>query len=553
MPPHAALSPTASTLSPRSPSNDPNTNPFSPLSPDLPENRLKDDGDDDEVNELLGLTTAPRTRDLVFYSRQQMLRMATQKRTHVVPPGMRSLEAWFGPVPKGGNPYTEDPAIASVGPPASSSRRGGFGEGFGFGGGIGGRMIGRGGRNIGVNSGDNRSYGGQMGRFATRAPPSNSARMGGDDDEEWRRSDRNQPRDNRRPAYHAEDEALEPAWMDDVPQADPAIVEASDPLIKFVPGEDMIAAHKRAMKSREAGTEWNNAGSSSSFFAADPAIVATSSPLSPPGFKQKSFNAANYLTRAEVQREEEAPAPQPEPAAAAFSSRFQKFFNAPANAAPVAPPKPQDPPKDDRMAKLMGLLSTKVSNSGGDSADLQSTPPPERKPERDTYGQIPSPASHPSQQVSPLYGVTPAQRPPSHPNALLQQLYDPSQDRPRPSDPLQLLAQSQQQHHHNRPQHMPIPPQFARPQPEDNLPHPAYSHYQQAPYPHGPPPGYLPPPHFYQQGPPRPTHGPIMGFPPHSAYGAPSMNQLGPPRPYPVDPAQQDMLATLFAGLGPRS
>jgi hypothetical protein len=66
---------------------------------------------------------------------------------------------------------------------------------------------------------------------------------------------------------------------------DPAIATSSaEPLVAFVPGEDMIAVHKRAMKAREEGRSGNQ--------------LVPSAP--------KQFNAADYLLPIKA-------APEPEP------------------------------------------------------------------------------------------------------------------------------------------------------------------------------------------------------------------------------------------------
>ncbi|OCF36014.1 hypothetical protein I316_02509 [Kwoniella heveanensis BCC8398] len=689
---------------------------------------------DDQINKLLGLQAPSPTdtfeneKELVVYPRHQLLLIA-KRCGKQKPESMASLDTWYGTTGKQNNQqHVEDPAIASIGPPGSR-RGGGFGEGFGFGGGIGGRNIGRGGRNIGLRRQpdaptldanglpiDNRSYAvGQMGRFSVRPNP--AMRLGGDEpkrerrkEEEWRSREPHAPRDrnnnyrdnrnshdnnysnrdnrDRRPQYPPDDDGIEPAWMDDEAPADPAIVESSDPLIKFIPGEDMIAANRPGLKTRDTGGGWRadsggfGGGGLPAFFGGvDPAIASSSAPTSlggpPPGLgglKPKSFNAADYLMQSKEvvdddggEEEDQSPA-QPQPSTA-FTSRFQKFFASPSPGQPSGPvlgsssvpalnhsaglgasqgqgPIPAHRPvaqsevdakspadsKDDRMAKLMGLLTTKATPP--ESSPAYESPRHDFRhissPPESAHSQIPphlhaqaqahtthlnahSPGPTPS--VSPNFyspnggpaAAAAGGRPSSHPNALLQQLY--GSDRPMPSDPLQLLAQAQAQgqaqrqpqqlQQQSRPQqqpqaHMSLPPQFARPPPppqlypEDNFS--PYGHGQgPSPFPnangpgsalsqgqgHGhppppiPPPGYLPPPHFYQ-GPPRPQMpmgypgpGPGVGVGP--APGFPPQQGLQPgPRQFPLGPGpgpaghggaqhQQDMLATLFAGLGPRN
>ncbi|OCF54622.1 hypothetical protein L486_07754 [Kwoniella mangroviensis CBS 10435] len=600
MAPHPSVSPSFSSISPKPPAPDPNINSFSPLSPDLPENTLNPSNGEDQVTRLLGIELSSPHKDLIIYTRRDLLRIGKSSRQHGPPPGMNSLDTWFGAAPKANVQHVDDPAIASIEPPSSTSRRGGFGEGFGYGGGIGGgRGLGvRGGRNIGLRRQpetsldanglpiDNRSYGGQMGRFSVRNP--GTMRLGGDEikrdkrrEDEWRRSDRDngrggqrdlRDRDTRRPNnYTREEHTSEPAWMDDAAPVDPAIVDNTDPLVQFIPGEDMIAAHKRAMKARDVGGDWRGDGHLPAFFGGDPAIASSSAPAPPPGLiKPKSFNAADYLKQAEDLSDEEiVPQPvQPAPPASAFSSRFQKFFSPAQEAAPVVEARPLDEVKDDRTAKLMGLLSSKTS------------PPPEQvytpsPSEQLRHLSSPPPSSdgQPS-QFSPNYydpsgGPLP---PPSHANALLQQLYGNAQERqPPPPDPLQLLNQAQRQgSSHPRAPHMSLPPQFARPPPnmnmfpqqeENNMNQGYPPHFGRQPnVSHGPlPPGFMPPPppQFFQQGaPPRPHGYAMPNFPPqHPPQHLQHPQQPVPPRPYPHQPlgsAQQDMLATLFAGLGPR-
>ncbi|WVF67781.1 hypothetical protein IAT40_002542 [Kwoniella sp. CBS 6097] len=714
--PHTTTSPLASSLSPKashSIPHNPNINPFAPLSPDLPENQLLRSHavmeGDDQISRLLGLRTHSPTatliehKELVVYPREELL-LISKKCGRAKPESMASLDTWYGTTNKPNNQqHVDDPAIASIGPPGS--RRGGFGEGFGFGGGIGGRNIGRGGgRNIGLrrqpDTGqldanglpiDTRSFAaGQMGHFSV--PLRNTTmRLGGNEpkrerrkEDEWRSREPHPPRDrnnnyrdghsnnnnynnrdrDRRPQYPPDDDGIEPAWMDDEAPADPAIVESSDPLIKFIPGEDMIAANRPGIKSRDTGGGWRADGGAGGgglpafFSTADPAIASSSAPTGlsgpPPGLggiKPKSFNAADYLMQSKAvvddEGEEEQSPAQPQPSSA-FTSRFQKFFASPSPGQPSGPalgpspgpalgghspgPAPGPGPipvhspiekpnveakspaesKDDRMAKLMGLLTTKATppepspsydSPRNDFRHISSPPEsthghPHLHSNPHVNAQSPGPAPSVSPNYFPANGGA-GGRSSSHPNALLQQLY--GSDRPMPPDPLQLLAQAQAQGQAQRQQQQPrpyqqapqaqmsLPPQFARP-PPNLYPEESFSPYGhgQAPSPfpnpngpvpgpghgHGPqpppPPGYLPPPHFYQ-GPPRPPQMP-MGYPgPGPAPGFPPQQGLQPgPRQYPLGPGpgpgsgagpaghggaqhQQDMLATLFAGLGPRN
>nr|XP_018259824.1 uncharacterized protein I303_07895 [Kwoniella dejecticola CBS 10117]OBR81982.1 hypothetical protein I303_07895 [Kwoniella dejecticola CBS 10117] len=580
-------------MSPKPPVPDPNLNPFSPLSPDLPGKTMRIRDADEEVNRLLGLDTVQKR--LVIYTRHQLLQTSKGSNRHNPPAGMEPLENWYGPPAKSNNVHVEDPAIASIGSPGGSTRRGGgFGEGFGYGGGIGSSnrgLGGRGGRNIGLRRQpesaldvnglpiDTRGYGGQMGRFSVKNPLNTTMRLGGEEvsqnksrarlicqpkkdrrrEDEWRRSDRDHgrmPRDPaRRPNFPREEDTAEPAWMDDVAPNDPAIVDNSDPLVQFIPGEDMIAAHKRAMRARDVGTDWRgDGGNLPAFFGADPAIASSSVPSQPPipGLKSKSFNAANYLKQTEdVSDEEQSVTHQVPPAsnASAFSSRFQKFFSPPnEQASVVADIKPAEELKDDLYtpspSEQYRHLSSPLGASDGPPAH-----------------HLPSPHYH-----SPSHSPPPA----PHANALLQQLYGNTQERQQQHspDPLQLLNQAQRQGFPQRPAaHMSMPPQFARSPThmygQDELNsvdtyHTTSLNRQQHPhpFPNGPPqPSFLPPPPpppFFPQGHPRP---PPPGMPGYLVPNFPPAGQQGaPPRPYPpLGPAQQDMLATLFAGLGPRN
>ena len=214
------------------------------------------------------------------------------------------------------------------------------------------------------------------------------------------------------------EEQREPAWMDDnQPRTSAsgdltvAEIRKSDPLVQFVPGEDKIAAHKRTLRARDAGEERRGQQPLVSFFSADPqgASLPTSADL-PPGLplpmpKQKLFNAADYLKPSKELTEFEHGLVDADAAVNVNKSRFQRFFSG-ASSIPVTPPAPPtpsrwdaaaEPPRDvasppvlpiklppqslssvrsysenvgpdhgaapkydDHMAKLMGMLGTKV-------------------------------------------------------------------------------------------------------------------------------------------------------------------------------------------------
>ncbi|KAK8850638.1 hypothetical protein IAR55_004557 [Kwoniella newhampshirensis] len=459
----------SSTTSPKPLAPDPNINPFSALSPDLAENKLNDAEASEEMNAILGIGSY--RKDIVYYSRQDMLRIGKKCRRQGPPRTMSPLETWFG---LRRQPDAPEP-----------------------------------------------SYGGQMGRFAVRTP---GMRLGGGGEvnatqdqakrdkrkeEEWRRPDRTLPRDPRRPNWQPrEEDSSEPAWMDDAVIEDPAIAKESDPLIKFIPGEDMIAAHKRAMKSKDVGGDWR----AEAFFGTDPAIASSSAPSAPPGFKAKSFNAADYLTQAHDGSDDEGSA---KPAASAFTSRFQKFFGAPepqSESLPIPQAETHEEPRDERMARLMGLLSTK---RGVDDLRHMSSPPVNVSP------------NFPQAQYRP-------------PNLLVQHTYvDPHERAP---DPLQLLSQAQRQQQFARPPpHLSLSSYARPPNVFDGAPHDmGYPPFVRPPAGSFPnlPLNYPPPPQFFQRPPPPMP----AGYTPRP-----------PQYPTQLGPAQQDMLATLFSGLGPKS
>ncbi|ODO10562.1 hypothetical protein I350_01159 [Cryptococcus amylolentus CBS 6273] len=584
------------------------------------------------------------------------------------------------------NSSYEDPAIASIGHQngrRNNNGGNGFGEGFGYGGGIGGGSRlnnARGTRNIGLRrlpegldlpphlapptsgGGGDKAFGGQMGRFNVKS--ASQMRLGGDEPknrrnnneadsqnpEPWRRNNRqqngyqrdnverpytqrgerdhssHQQRDRRPNNWHQpqHDEDAEPEWMNDAPApVDSAIVsEAADPLVKFTPGEDMIAAHKRAMKTKNANDWRGGMPPLPAFFSADPAIASNSQAAPPLEAKPKEMNANNYLMQREDPVEEEPQESAPPQGGSAFSSRFHRFFGNPGGEDPAgsagrgsasAPlqsqtplqsqsvPTPQPPADhvDQRKATLMGLLSTKTPTPKLETPSLRRGDTPQQY----SHTQITSPIENVPSSMSPnMYQNSSQYRAP--PNPLLQQIYQnpnppiPSPSHNSPTDPLQLLAQAQAQRQSQQPQrqspagayppqHMSLPPQFQRPPPGfmpspiDGVPHPdmqgfppfmrpppGAGYHHQGPLP--PPPGingggYMPMP-FYQQGPPRP---PGMGLGSNGQGGSQyGMQQAGPPGIMGMQPqgqrgyaqtqgqlnhSQQDMLATLFAGLEPRS
>lgn len=377
------------------------------------------------------------------------------------------------------------------------------------------------------------------------------------------------PPHNRQHAQHHQPlEEFSPAWMDDseaFPTADADITSSEqDGLVHFVPGEDMIAAHRKDRESRSKPLV--------SFFGT-PAIPE---PVRAP----KTFNAADYLLPSKKPVEE----PAQGAAESAFSSRFQKFFGGPSTApiAPVAfdPPTPAAPlestPQPTRHIKVSPLPQPKHQVH---SPPIVETPEPERQPDRvddhmaKLMGLLSAKPSRDAQSVSPQppgFGVSPVP-PPGFPSHLQQrpfhhpppqfppdapyQHHNPGYPPPfamhqRPPDAMQLLAHAQQ------------PPQFAptlNPQQRSALPQRGMDHL---PPPNGPPFMSAGASHDqlrdlqYSRGypskggppPPPPPFQPIpSGYPPPFMGYHPAQAM---PRPPPqLNTAQQDMLATLFAGL----
>lgn len=157
--------------------------------------------------------------------------------------------------------------------------------------------------------------------------------------------------------------------MDDEPKASEKPEAVDEPLIKFVPGEDMIAAHKRAMRARAEP-------SAPPGFFSDPAIAATSATPQP---APKVFNPADYL----LPEKDGAGRVEEVEKSSGGSSRFQRFFGgaqaSERSSAPAAPqanvlhapsPVPTSSSRkddsamklDDHMAKLLGMLDVKVSS-----------------------------------------------------------------------------------------------------------------------------------------------------------------------------------------------
>jgi hypothetical protein len=382
---------------------------------------------------------------------------------------------------------------------------------------------------------------------------------------------------------------------------DPAIAgtSASDGLVHFVPGEDMIAAHRR---DRNTDTWRTGSGPKPlvSFFGAGQAMPE---PVKAP----KIFNAANYLLPSKSAPEEVEEEAMPVETSTGFQSRFQRFFagappvtqqegarensfetqkqfHSPSPAAALNQPPSEAPPErvDDHMAKLMGLLSTKVciaATTVARHAESQSPPVP-----------TPSPTHH--RQPPPGFGSMPPAPPSSvshlHPHVQqvaghhqqhLVQPHHSSGDymHSHPPDPRQAYYPSQQPDFRQHPTYTGSEHSTRAPDAQQLLanvsqrlpPHP--SHLAMPPPPgmgqmdmrtHQRPPYHdmvsphdllrdLQYPRDYTQKPPQYGHPP--SFAPQNFGGPPpphaqQMPQYARPPPN-LNDAQQDMLATLFAGL----
>lgn len=187
------------------------------------------------------------------------------------------------------------------------------------------------------------------------------------------------------------EEAQIPAWMDDqqpsIEPGDSAIEKAveSDPLVKFIPGEDMIAVHKRAMKSRDTEGGWRGVEKPlSPFFDPDPVIASSSAaPGLPPGLplplaKTKVFNAADYLrpNKDQIDGDSEKEAIEHNINPNAFQSRFQRFFAGPSSI--PSGPEGSGPPESNRSNSALDSQSMMMSPSIPPPRDVRS--PPQRSP-----------------------------------------------------------------------------------------------------------------------------------------------------------------------------
>lgn len=335
----------------------------------------------------------------------------------------------------------------------------------------------------------------------------------------------------------------------------------------------------------------------------------------------KTFNAADYLKSAQNAADVQEPA-QP---SGGFSSRFQKFFGSGAASDHVAananfattssvsspnpitspPPESATHKADDHMAKLMGMLSTRVSLSPLCSANVaQPTPAPEYPPTDRQRGEavsLPVQDHHYQPYPTSAYGFPNQSRIESQPSSTSghqnftspppQALYHQSpatvhrSDLPAPYGGYQGgFPANSQQHPNLAPVNHPASfapvnpaPQFAPNGPGRASPQDLLRHLQRVPP--GPPGGqyYAPPPpgqfpqyiehdpqsvgnhHVYhQQNPPfmqQRTDSGNRFVPPHHLA---EYDQKGPPAIFPnpgnppsrnLNMAQQDMLAALFAGL----
>lgn len=320
--------------------------------------------------------------------------------------------------------------------------------------------------------------------------------------------------------------------MNDGPELDDPAIASSTPdadhLVKFVPGEDMIAAHKRAMKGGRSGASdgdnWRpNEKPLVSFFGGEQPPAKT-----PP--KPKEVNVQNYFKHKvfDDDKDKEDDQPEEKEETSAFQSRFQRFFGSgaqnPATAAagispgrsPVAPESPVGGQRvDDHMAKLMGMLSTKGTSPAPrpGSADLQQQQQ-QRPPFSGFRGGPPPPPG--------MYAQSPSEAPHSHSQS--------------PSDYMRRDEGPPQQQ------------QYSSPPPPDpryygNFRSPMGELPQQGPPPHGPPHGSQHQQRSFYDGPQRQQ----MPGPPPGSNGGPGpdllslLNQHGGPQGPPSGPGGPPM------------
>ena len=175
--------------------------------------------------------------------------------------------------------------------------------------------------------------------------------------------------------------------------SDPAVAASSgsDGLVQFVPGEDMIAAHRRHTNVRDRGSQQQIDKPLVSFFGSDKppsAMPSSDTGKSASVAKSKNFDAADYLLPSKTTKDDtESEGETAHDTASAFQSRFQKLFagapplpplhDSPSTAQQLSPyayaptedrmsrsdaldDRPSEQQVDGHMARLMGLLSTKV-------------------------------------------------------------------------------------------------------------------------------------------------------------------------------------------------
>lgn len=222
-----------------------------------------------------------------------------------------------------------------------------------------------------------------MGKFAVRQT-GERMKLGGEEHgkpkNEWRRGERlgmtpgkalisdhpphQAPRQERRPwnARH-EEAAAEPAWMDDQPEQDPAIVQIrDDSLVQFTPGEDRIAAHKRAMKGPH-----EEHRPLVGFFGGDAPDPIKAKPV-------KDYNAANYLLRNKEKGEHEKAEVKD-----TGSSRFQRFFGNPSQVTHAVPSQGRfSAPPQSESPHLAASHANSSTQLASDASVIRSSnaPPP---------------------------------------------------------------------------------------------------------------------------------------------------------------------------------
>jgi hypothetical protein len=300
--------------------------------------------------------------------------------------------------------------------------------------------------------------------------------------------------------------------MDDQPDHDPAISQIQEDRA-FSPGEDRIAAQKRAMRG-----EGPERRALVGFFASETAPAPAPAPVKP----VKEYKASNYLLPKTRQQQQVEPESTPTREAAG-GSRFARSFGSPAQSEettsrffgnpsqheepirsaarppslapaivspPITSPAQSPPPPADRTAALMAMLGAGPSSRTPTVSrpSIVSPPPPPPVPASMFHNQ----AGFFQMQPPPGYGLVQANPNLAHDYRSMPQFY-PGQVPPPPP---------QQHIYGGHP-----PPQLYHPQQQQGFLPPHNSGGQ--PSYHPPPPGFAPEQHnFYPGGQPPPPQQP---------------------------------------------